>query len=195
MQVLIVISVILAGISFHNVTSRYLFALGRGGALPAVLGKAHPKQKSPYIANFVQGGLTILILLLCIVSGAEGFNMIFGLSLGLGALITLIMMAFCSVSTVIFFVRNPDPSENAWTKYIAPAFSAIVMALLALLSIINFDMITEGYGSLWLVIPAVFVIGLVVTYFKPPDSIHLEADYGEEDLVEETLPEKGETFV
>lgn len=194
MQILIVISVMLAGISFHNVTSRYLFALGRGGALPAVLGKAHPKQKSPYIANFIQGGLTVLILLFCIVSGAEGFNMIFGLSLGLGALITLIMMALCSLSTIVFFVRNNDAKENAWTKYIAPALSAIVMAALAILSIVNFDTITEGYGALWVIIPVFFVIGLVVTFFKAPDSIHLEADYSG-DIVPEGDVEKGETFV
>lgn len=177
MQLLIVVSVMLAGISFHNVTARYLFAVGRAGALPSVLGRTHPRQKSPYIANCTQAALSALILAVCMLSGAEGFNMVFGLSLGLGALITLIMMAICSLSTIAFFRRHPDSHENRWSTLIAPTLSFFVMTILAILSIVNFDTITEGYGTLWVVIPFVFAIGLAVTYAKKPGSIHLEADY------------------
>ena len=184
MQVLIVVANMLAGISFHNVTSRYLFSMSRAGVFPPFLGKVHPKQKSPYVASFFQAGLSAVILAACVLSGAEGFNVIFGTSLGLGALITLVVMAICSASTVKFFINHPDKNERAWSKFVAPALFAVVMMVLTIMSVMNFDDTTGGYGEAWLLVPAMFVIGLVVALVKPKDSIHLEADYSDGDTAE-----------
>lgn len=179
MQVLIVVSTVLAGISFHNITSRYLFSMSRAGILPGMLSKVHPKRKSPYIASFIQACLSAVVLAICILSGADGFNMIFGTSLGLGALITIIVMAICSAATIKLFVFHNDPVENAWSKFVAPAISVVVMAVLSVLSIMNFDSTTDGYGEAWLLVPAMFVVGIVVSFAKPKGSIHLEADYAD----------------
>lgn len=184
MQVLIVVATMLAGISFHNVTSRYLFSMSRAGIFPPFLGKIHPKQKSPYVASFFQAGLSAVILATCILSGADGFNAIFGTSLGLGALITLVVMAICSASTIKFFLDHPDKSESAWAKFVAPALSAVVMAVLTVMSVGSFDDTTGGYGETWLIVPAMFVVGLLVALSKPKGSIHLEADYSVDESVE-----------
>lgn len=180
MQILIVVSTILAGVSFHNVTARYLFSMSRAGIFPPVLSKVHSRRKSPYIANFFQAGLSAVVLAACVLSGADGFNMIFGASLGLGALITLVVMAVCSASTIKFFIDHPDSRERVWSKFAAPALSAIVMTVLSIMSVMNFDSTTDGHGEAWLLVPAVFALGIIVSFAKPSGSIHLEADYSDE---------------
>src|SRR5690348_15414626 len=51
MSYLILTGAFACGMAFHNTCARYLYSLGREGVLPAVLGRTHPKWKSPHIAS------------------------------------------------------------------------------------------------------------------------------------------------
>ena len=57
MAVSILTSSFACGMAFHNTAARYMYSLGREGVLPSVLGRTHPKYKSPHIASTVQSVL------------------------------------------------------------------------------------------------------------------------------------------
>ncbi len=53
-QVLLVSSLFACVLSFHNVLSRYLFALGNAAVLPSRLGSSHARHHSPHISSIAQ---------------------------------------------------------------------------------------------------------------------------------------------
>mgnify|MGYP001269081832 CR=1 FL=1 len=50
--------------AMHQAMVRYTYSMGREGILPRPLGKTHHRWKSPFLATFLQSGLTVLIILL-----------------------------------------------------------------------------------------------------------------------------------
>jgi len=50
--------------AMHQAMVRYTYSMGREGILPRLLGKTHPRWKSPYLATFMQSGFTFLVILL-----------------------------------------------------------------------------------------------------------------------------------
>lgn len=180
MQVLVVTSLLASCIGIHNVLARYLFAMGRAGALPEGLSLTHSKYRSPYKASIVQSIITLIIITICAVSGADGFTKIFGLSAGIATLTTIIIMAGCCFSTVVFFRRIGDKEESLMKVLVAPLVAFCILSFLAASIIKNFGMITGGQAWLWVMIPIVIIIGYLATYLKKSGSINLAADYATE---------------
>ncbi len=60
-QVLIITGVFACCLAFWNTSCRYLFAMGREGILPRVLGRTHAKHKSPFVAAFVMLAFTTAV--------------------------------------------------------------------------------------------------------------------------------------
>ena len=52
-QVLIITGAFACSLAFWNTSNRYMFAMGREGILPRVLGRTHAKHKSPFVATLV----------------------------------------------------------------------------------------------------------------------------------------------
>ena len=60
--------------AFHNCASRYLYAMGREGlssGLQKTLGATHHNHGSPYIASFVQTGITLVLILAFFFAGMD----------------------------------------------------------------------------------------------------------------------------
>jgi len=49
--------------AMHQAMVRYTYSMGREGILPLLLGKTHPRWKSPYLATFLQSGFTLAVIL------------------------------------------------------------------------------------------------------------------------------------
>lgn len=177
MEAFVVTSLLASCIGVHNVLARYLFALGRAGVLPAKLSHTHPKYQSPYIASILQTLISLIIITLCAVSGSDVFTKIFGLSCGIASLTSIIMMAWCSLSTVVFFRRIGDKKENHMKVFVAPLVSCCLLLIVAGLMIRNFSTITGGTAWLWVLIPISAILGYMTTYLKKSGSINLVADY------------------
>lgn len=161
MQVLIVTSVFAVLLSFQNTLSRYFFSLGRSGLLPSALGKTHPKFKSPYIAGVFLTVLSLVVLGIFAIAGADPFMNVYLWLVGLGTLGVLVLQALGAIAVVGYFAK--EKKVNVWVGAIAPGLGAIGLIFAIYLAVTNFSQLTavnEGPVTLlpWLII----VFGLVM---------------------------------
>jgi amino acid transporter len=60
--VLVLTSNAASAFAMHQAMVRYAYSLGRASILPPVVGKTHPRWKSPYVASLIQSGFTLLMI-------------------------------------------------------------------------------------------------------------------------------------
>lgn len=119
MKILVVTSAIAAGIAFWNTASRYLFAMGREGILPAWLGRTHPRHRSPYAAAICVLVVSVIVVTI-FATGASGtfaagdpLTALTNLGTWLpfqGVLALIVVEAIVSLAIVAFFSRRPLPT-------------------------------------------------------------------------------------
>jgi amino acid transporter len=166
MQVLVVTSVFAVLLAFHNTLARYMFSLGRGGLLPAWLGRTHHRFHSPHRASVVQSVITLVILSAFMAAGADPFTQLYAWFVGLGTLAVLVLQAAAAVSTIAFFRRRGG--GPVWQTLVAPLLGAVGLAAGIVLAILNFEVltgITGGAGALlpWL-IPVAALVALATAF-------------------------------
>jgi amino acid transporter len=117
-----IVAVLLA---IHTANFRLLYALGRDGLLPSILGRTHPVHKTPHVAIIVY---SIGTLIVGVIAGiAWGPMSAFG---NIGYLSSLGMLPVFIITNLalIVFMRRQHPSE----------FSPILHGLFPLVSIVIF---------------------------------------------------------
>lgn len=139
-QVLVVSSLFAAILAIQNISARYTFALGRDGVLPASLGRVHPRWKAPTRAAVTVAAVVIAIDLALAIAKVNEVTWYVALQgLGLWGLIAL--MAWSSVSIIVFFRREPSLEPNLVKTLVAPILSTIGFVAVVYLSISNSDVI------------------------------------------------------
>ncbi|ABM10755.1 APC family permease [Paenarthrobacter aurescens] len=176
MQILVVTSFIAMLLGFSNMFSRYLFALGRAGALPARLASVS-RTGAPYLAGLVNGLVVLSIISIFLIAGADPIATVYSwfVALGTAGFITILLLA--SAAIVAFFARN-GIRDNLWVTVIAPFLSFLAFVVIGYLTLANYDTLLGGAGGIarWLLlgIPLFFVAGFVRSVRKPA------IDYGKE---------------
>jgi amino acid transporter len=165
MGIFVVTSIFAAALAFHNGIARYLFTLGRGGVLPAALGKVHARTGAPYVASVSQTVGAIAIIVVFALIGADPIATVFNWGGGIAVVALVVAYLLVSVSVIVYFRRVPQPDANVWNSLIAPSLAAL--ALLGALGVIvaNFGTLVGGAGTLvtvlLLTVAAVFAAGVV----------------------------------
>ncbi len=157
MQVLLATSFFACVLTFHNVVSRYLFALGRVGALPLSVAAVHPKHSSPYRASAITALATGVLLLIFALPGLDPVVEIYTWLSGAATLGLIVLMALTSLAVLVFFARRGRLGFSAWRTRIAPALALLGLLTALVLVLMNFEFLI---GSAWLA--AVFVCVLVL---------------------------------
>jgi amino acid transporter len=122
---------------------REIFSLARDGILPGVLGKLHPRTRTPMNAVTVYFGFTILLILL-------GRHIDFyGVMTAVGI---LLMTAIIAVAGVRLPAKFPERYASAYFKI--PKFWLVVIAAVSTLSCLGF---------VFLVLMELPVVGLIYT--------------------------------
>jgi amino acid transporter len=135
-QLLFLTSLFAAALAFHNVTWRYIFALGREHVLPAALGRTG-KNNIPKAASLAQSASGLAVIVFFAATGQDPMSRLFfwlGTTGGFGI---LLLLAVTSAAVVAFFARDHH-GENAWQRLIAPAFAAIVLTGIVILAVQNY---------------------------------------------------------
>lgn len=158
MQYLVITSLFAVVLAFHNTLARYLFALGRAGALPHALSRTRVSDSAPYVASAVQSAITTVIVGLFAVFGADPFLNLFAWLVGLGTLGVLALQAAASIAVIAFF-RRTRADTRPWQTMMAPAlgFAGLVAAIYVVID--NFDVLTGATSGLvphlpWLLVLA-----------------------------------------
>lgn len=108
-----------------NQASRVFYAMGRVALLPKVLGKTHPKFKTPYIAVIVQVTMTFVIALIAglIWGTLDGFGVL-ATTLTIGAIIVYCLGA---VGLPIFYLREQSAEFNILKHILVPLLALALL--------------------------------------------------------------------
>lgn len=171
-RVLLVTSIFASTLSGQNIVARYLFSLGADGVLPEILGKAHPKHGSPYVAAALVSIIWLVLGVVFAVLKSDAATL-YGEVAGVGGFAILLLMLLTSAAVVVFFKKGVSgaEAENSWHTMIAPSLSTIGLAVVVYLAISNFDTMIGGSKplamGLQVLIWGVFVVGvLLALYYK-----------------------------
>jgi amino acid transporter len=170
MNVLLCTSAFACAMAFHNVAARYLYSLGREGVLPRILGRTHPRYRSPHIASNIQSGFAALwVLAFAVFLGADNVNDqayagLYTQLAVLGTMIILILQAVVSLAIMRYFLVQHRQEAHLLTTVIAPLVAFIAQAYLVYL--LMTQLTTLGGASTFVsLIPyiggGVLLIGLV----------------------------------
>jgi amino acid transporter len=149
-QWLFLTSLFAAMLAFHNVTWRYIFALGREGVLPAALGRTG-RNNIPVTASLAQSATGLAVICGFALAGAQPMQDLFfdlGTTGGLGL---LLLYALTSAAVIGYFARNPG-IETAWARLIAPALAAVLLTGIAVLAILHYSTllgVVPGSAAAW----------------------------------------------
>ena len=155
-------------LAIHNSASRYLFAFGRDGLLPRRLGEAHPKHASPWIASLTQSCFAGLVVILCAVSGADPYLVLYVLVAILATICLLIVQTLSSVATVVYFhVKKQHPETASWWRTLAaPIIGGAGMVYVIYLMVSNMSAAAGAASGtlLFKAIPYIVVALLVLSF-------------------------------
>ncbi|BBY58740.1 APC family permease [Mycolicibacterium sarraceniae] len=180
-NVLLVTGSFACGMAFHNCASRYLYALGREGLskyLQRTIGATHPTHGSPYVASFVQSGITLVIILAFLAAGMDPYSDMYTLLAILGTMAIMIVQSLCAFSVVSYFhIRKNHPVSKHWFRtLVAPMLGGIGMLYVVYLLWEHKDAAAgTASGTLLFTLTPWIVVGLFVfgagaaLYFKLRD--------------------------
>ena len=150
MNVVLLTGLLASLISGNNLLSRYVFSLGVDRVVPASLGRAHEKHRSPSRAATLVHVALLLGLLGIVVTQAPA-NDVLALTASAGMYGFLIMFFLATAAILVYFMRNPEPS--LWQRvvvFVAPLFSALVFGFGLYFVSTNFDLIVGDRPGLTL---------------------------------------------
>ncbi|MET9342171.1 APC family permease [Nonomuraea sp. NPDC003804] len=154
-------SVIASLIAFHNAIARYVFALGRERALPAVFARTS-RRGAPVAGSLAQSGAALLVIVLWAAAGLDPVRQLFVAVGSFGGFGTLALLVVTSVAVIVFFARRPG-IENLWRRLVAPGLAGCALGVVLAFGVGNFDTVLGvGPGSPWRwILPAIYPLAAV----------------------------------
>ncbi|GAA4263381.1 APC family permease [Dactylosporangium darangshiense] len=160
MGLLLISSVYISMLSFHNTTNRYAFAMARERVLPRFLARVGRTggrfEGTPWPASLVQSGLVAAALAVFQLAGANPMeDMFVWLSSG-AAFAILAMLVLVSVAAVLWFRSGAGGAASVWIRTVLPIVGAVAGTVLAAIIALNQSLLLQlDPGSGWqLLIPA-----------------------------------------
>lgn len=180
-NVLVISSTFACLLAQHNAVARYAYSLGKDGVLPRILGVAHTRHHSPFVASLIVSGLEIAaIVAIAVGTGFDGvgtgaFTVYIRLN-GLGAIVVVALLVLVSAAVFAYFRQHKVPGRGVWKTTVAPVLALGSLTLVLVLSFLNVDALI-GAGPLasltfTLFIPLVWLGGIAYASWlkkaKPP---------------------------
>jgi amino acid transporter len=164
-KVLIVTGSFACALAFWQTANRYIFAMGREGILPRVLGRTHATHKSPFVATFVVALFAVMITAL-FATGAAGGGQREGLGIDESSPLTALLqigtwipfqgnallfplMALVGLAIMVYFWRHARDGWHWWKTCIAPIMGAGAISFAFYLMMKNRAGITFGTYEGW----------------------------------------------
>ena len=193
MTVLIITSLFAGLLAFQNAAARYFFALGRGGVLPARIGTTN-KSGAPQNGVIIVSVLAALVIIIFALVGFDPVGNLFFWMSSITVIAIVIVEILVSIAVIVYFRKNGG--GNIWTTTIAPALSAIILALGLYLLMSRFNLLAgtvpEGVDpslpeSAWLLDPLgwflvllpfiALAVGFIVALINKKENEQLVKDF------------------
>ena len=123
----LVVSSLFAGLlAFQNATSRYFFAMGRGGVLPRAFGRVNHRG-APQAGVMLTSALAAIVVIIFAVANLDPIlNLFFWMS-AVTAIAIILVEILVSLAVIKFFMSNAG--ANLWQGKIAPMIAALGLAV------------------------------------------------------------------
>lgn len=174
--VLLITSILASMLSIQNIAARYSFSLASDGALPKVLGRVHPRHKSPYVSAVGVGLLWAVATVVFTVVGVAP-EALYPIASGSGTFSVLLLMFITSFAVLVYFVRRRSfAPDSVWKTIVAPIVSVVFLGLITYLAIANYPELIGGSALMTAIFMtftfALFIGGILYAYVlrqKRPD--------------------------
>lgn len=197
MLILVITSTFACALAFHNIIARYLFTLGRAGAVPQWLGRPHPKFKAPSRASVVVTITTLALLAIAVVAGLDPYMELMIWFDGAGGLALIASMALTSVAIIAFFARTKMDSR-VWQTRIAPGLAALGLGAVLFFVVRYFPILVESTTAALVIgigMVGLFLAGVLYAMFlkfnRPARYARLQV-LSDEDAAEMDFIDKGQ---
>jgi len=127
MSILVLSSLFAGLLAFQNAASRYLFAMGRGGVLPARLGTVNGRG-APAAASLVTSVITGIVIVVFAVFQLDPVLNLFYWFSGLSVVAIVLIEILVCIAIMVYFRRNTG-EENVFQTIIAPILATIGLVL------------------------------------------------------------------
>lgn len=158
MQVLVLVSLSAAMLSFHNAATRYWYALGRARIFHGVLARTSRKG-SPWVAIIVQMLVSSIILIPLILANLSPLGIILPAFIGFATLAAITLQMAAALAFVAWFRRQHD---RRWiSTFVAPGIAFLFLLWLTILVIIHFDVVAGSQNDVIGALPWLLAVALV----------------------------------
>jgi amino acid transporter len=151
-------------LSFHNVASRYVFALGQKDVLPERLSVPHQRHGSPHLASLVISVVVAVSILLAVVFKLDPITEFYTWFAAATTVGFVVLLIATSVAVLVFFARDRR-DYSQWRVRIAPALGLVGLTVTLVLILGNLDGLAGsnalGWGIVGLLVVA-FALGVFV---------------------------------
>ncbi|GFG50869.1 amino acid transporter [Mycolicibacterium agri] len=152
-------------LSFHNVASRYVFALSQRDVLPEPLSHPHATHGSPHLASLWISGVVALSIVLAAVFNLEPAAQFYTWFAGTTTVGFVVLLIATSLAVLVYFARDRH-GYSLWRVRIAPALGLVGLAIGLILIVANLGDLVGGSTVLgWAIVGllvASFAVGAVV---------------------------------
>jgi amino acid transporter len=139
-------------LAFHNVVSRYVFALSQRDVLPATLSRPHHRHGSPHRASLWISGAVAVSILGAVVFALDPAAQFYTWFAGATTVGVIVLMVATSVAVLVFFSRDRR-GHSQWRVRIAPALGlAGLLAALALILANLSDLVGGSSLLAWIIV-------------------------------------------
>ncbi|WP_158890844.1 APC family permease [Amycolatopsis anabasis] len=157
-NVMLVTSAVASLLAVQNIASRYVFALGRDGVLPAWLGRVHRRHHAPTRAAGTIALAVFVVMVLAAVLRLDPVASYVAMSgLGLWALIALMFVT--ALAIVVYFRRNRGLENSFWKSRVAPVLAFLGFGFVVAEATMHSDVLMGGSRALatWCVVVVVAI--------------------------------------
>ncbi|MHC8607700.1 APC family permease [Paenarthrobacter ureafaciens] len=167
--VLLITSILASMLSIQNIAARYSFSLAADGALPRILGRVHPRHKSPYVSA-VGVGMVWVVATVVFTLVAVAPEALYPIASGSGTFSVLLLMFITSFAVLVYFVRRRSfAPESVWKTIVSPIVSVLFLGLITYLAIANYPELIGGSAVMTAIFMtftfALFIGGIIYAYF------------------------------
>lgn len=126
MGILVITSLFAGLLAFQNAASRYFFALGRGGVLPAAVAKTN-KAGAPINGVIITSVVAAIVMVIFAVAGLDPFANLFSWMSSVTVIAIVLVEILVSIAVIRYFMTHEG--GNVWSTKIAPALSIALLAV------------------------------------------------------------------
>lgn len=152
-------------LAFHNVASRYVFALSQHDVLPESLSYAHARHGSPHQASLWISGVVAVSLVFAAVFNLDPATQFYTWFAGATTVGFVVLLIATSVAVLVYFARDRR-GNTQWRVRIAPALGLVGLLGTLILILANLSDLVGGSSILaWVIIGLLigsFVLGAVI---------------------------------